>query len=148
MKNNSLNNHFVVSYELLQLLEWLMHHEQDAIKKIIARALNEGFTPSLLHKDEQETAEHMKQHVVDFFALLEILLSETLQEKEAQTVVAHNLLPALDHIDSRHYDPESMAASIAKAQGALQRKATKNAHDILYKELLKRWRPAKNSLLN
>lgn len=149
MKYNPIdNNHFVVSYELLQLLEWLMHQEQDALKKIVERAFNHGFVPQTLHKDHEHESDHIKQNVVDFFTLLEILMSETMQEKEAQTVVAHNLLPALDHIDSRQYDPESIAASIAKAQGALRRKTTKNAHDILYKELLKRWRPAKNSALN
>lgn len=148
MKNTLYdNNHFVVSYELLQLLEWMMYHEQDALKKIISRSFEQGFVPYSVHK-KQDDVDEARQWVMDFFGLLEVLMVEVTHEQETKEVTTRSVLPAVDHIDSRLYDSRSLAASIAKANLAAENNTGENPKEILCKELLKRWKPTKKAILN
>lgn len=154
MTNDFMDNQqFVVSYELLQLLEWLSQYEHEALKKMIHRAFQHGLGHELtIHarktaRDKEHSGERMKQNVVDFFSLLEILMSEIMQEKETSHVLTKSMISAIDKVDTRMYDPASIERSVAKACSA-PKKTGENPHEVLYKELLKRWKPAKKAFLN
>ena len=155
MKNYPLDNgQFIISYELLQLLEWLLHHEQDMLKQLVLAALEQGLQKKLLQASRQtseqiqKAGEEMKQSAVDFFTLLESLMIEAVHERKAQDTVSRSLIPALDHMDLRLYDPHTMSQSVAKVHTAIHKKNGEKPEEVLYRELLKRWKPAKKANLN
>jgi hypothetical protein len=150
------NNQFVISYELLCLLRWLTEHDAERLKKIISRAVVIGLKDELLkmehffdkHKKDMPEAEHnleeIQYSIVEFFGLLEALLIESLNEHAVQQAVEKNLMPAIDHIDATVCDNDTVRTSIEKATSKSEWNSKENAQEILFKELLKRWKPQKN----
>lgn len=127
---------FVISYELLSLLQWLIENEQETLKKMVLRATLHNNGPIQHGEDVQQT-------IIDFFALLDALVAETSQEQEVQKVLQRVMIPAIDHIDTSMCDSNAVALSVAKAQLALENKTGENPKEVLCKELLKRWKPHK-----
>lgn len=154
------NNHFnqngdgkvFLTYELLFLLQWLMEHEAESLKKIIARSLKNGFNdPDFKNSDviEMQISDpNIHQCVIDFLELLNILLIEASTELTMQKSAERNLIPALNHIDLTMCDSETIQGSLKKATTQLHHNPDENPKEILLKELLKRWKPDKTSLMN
>lgn len=150
MSHSDFNDeHFVVSYELLKLLQWLLIHEQDALKKLIVTSLGKGLDYELAdthdgtNQQENESIEELQENIVDFFTLLEMLLHETLTEQNANTQIQKTMIPAINHIDTTACDLTSVALSVEKATAAVRNKTGENPKEVLCKELLKRWKPVK-----
>lgn len=145
MKNQGpFDNHFVISYELLALLEWLMEHEEAAVMNIIKSALTRGLSPNkvahaMSHGDDPD----LQNVIVDFLAYLDLLLHEAVNEDEVDHVVQRTLIPSINHIDKRMLDEAAMNTSIAKAQAAAWKHSSYETKTILCKELLRRWKPGK-----
>lgn len=141
------NNQFVVSYELLLLLKWLLDYEQPGIRKLIAKALNQGLDEFLYQAEigdkSQAQADDLQQNIVDFFAVLDGMLGQELQEQEVSSIMQRHLLPAIDHLDPKACGINTVAVSIAKATAALENKPNVDGKAILCKELLKNWKPSK-----
>jgi hypothetical protein len=135
------DNQFAISYELLQLLEWLLEHEQEALKKLIAKALVQGLYEKA-HIRTTTSPEELQQTVVDFFNVMEQTLYELMNQHEVQNLLQKSSMPFLDHLDTTLYTPATMQQSVAKAITASKNKG-KSAQEILFKELLKRWKPHK-----
>lgn len=138
------DNHFVISYDLLALLEWLMDHEEAALTGLIRKALAQGI---MLHKSAHDMSNQDNadlQHViVDFLAFLDVLLHEAVNQEEVDQAVQRTLIPAINHLDKRMYDDTTMNVSIAKAQAAAWKHSSCETKTILCKELLRRWKPGK-----
>lgn len=164
MSRSDFNDeHFVVSYELLKLLQWLLVHEQEALKKLVVKALGQGLRYELedthnesecaptatdqlteIHREHSEQeAENLQEGMVDFFTLLEMILHETLTEDEATSLLQRTMIPSIYHIDTNACDSTSVALSVEKATAAVQNNTGENPKDVLCKELLKRWKPTK-----
>lgn len=151
MKNNNpLNNsQFVMSYEILHLLKWLLENEQESLKKIISKSINNGLINELNLEHTSKTHEdHLQQNIIDFFSLLEILLYEVLNETEFNKLSSRNILPAIDNIDSTIFDNSIIEMSIAKATSMHKLSSKEDMKTTLCKELLKRWRPDKKFIKN
>ncbi|MBA3751918.1 hypothetical protein H0X06_03950 [Candidatus Dependentiae bacterium] len=135
---------FVVSYQLLQLLRWLFEHEQEAVRRLVTRALTDGLDEVLTRQARpMETDGDIQQSVIEFFSLLETVLYESLNEDEVKKVIARNLIPSIDNIDSESFDEIMVASSVAKATSAVENNPYEDPKVILCKELLKRWKPSK-----
>jgi len=153
--NNSLNDantQFSLSYELLCLLRWLAEHDADKLKKITSKALASGLKEEISSIDTAEKDMYMfddiQVSIVDFFNLLEMLLFEAMQEQAVQKALEKDLLPAIDQIDSTVCDDATVRFSIEKATSKIDRCPEENPKDLLFKELLKRWKPSKKNVLN
>jgi hypothetical protein len=164
MSRSDFNDeHFVVSYELLKLFQWLLVHEQEALKKLVVNALAQGLKYELAdshdvsdcnktitdsatetHREHtEEEAEDLQEGMVDFFTLLEMILHETMTEDEATAILQRTMIPSIYHIDTNACDSTSVALSVEKATAAVQNNTGENPKDVLCKELLKRWKPTK-----
>ncbi len=145
------DNQFVVSYELLLLFRWLLENEEESLKKLINKALHNGFyneIDTIPLSYEEESQNELQHTLVDFFSLLETLLYELMSENEVKRVMQRSLIPAIDQIDATACDNNAMAISIAKATSAYEANPHADPKDILCKELLKRWKPAKEIVTN
>lgn len=139
-------NQCELSYELLYLLKWLVENETQSLKKIITRAVNNGFTPH--HIDDEQmftpTQPEVVQHsIVEFLDLLDTLLLDALNEKSVKKALQSNIMPSIDKIDSNICDKDTVQTSLERATAKLERQPEANLKELLYKELLKRWKPQK-----
>jgi hypothetical protein len=146
------SDQFIISHELLCLLRWLMDNDPDRIKKIITRALSRGLREELQnlnHTTDTDAIEEAQLNMLEFFGMLESLLAEALQEQAVQQVIDKGLMPAIDHIDPSACDDNALNYGIEKANAKLQRSTSKEKpQDVLLKEILKQWKPAKKQMLH
>lgn len=142
------NGQFVVSYELLKLLQWLAECDQEGIKKLITKALQNGLKEELMYIHTMRVTqdqEELQCHIVHFFELLEHILLETSQEQNLKSTLERLKIPAIDHIDTMICDSDIMAATVAKTTSVLEMHPEKNSKELLCKELLRQWKPSKKS---
>lgn len=149
MEHDSHNNQFIVSYELLALLRWLIDHDVDKLKKIIAKAFTAGLKDEVqrLQANPEMPIEEIHYTIIEFLGIIDLLLVEQNQENMVQRAREQKLLPAIEHIDSTVFDDEIVRTSLEKAT-ATAGKTNEHAKTVLYKELLKRWKPSKNMEIN
>lgn len=140
-----------LSYELLQLLAWLTENEPDKLKKLVKYAYNNGLKEEIsITRRSKDTslAETMQYTLADFLSLFELLLQEVAEESMLQKVVEKNLLPALDHIDSTACDTATVQTSLEKATSKIETQPHSNPQELLFQELLRSWKPKKETLSN
>ena len=143
------NNQFVISYELLILLQWLIDNDGKKLKRIITKALTSGLKEELQQAENIDPStihEDIHYSIVEFFGLLESLLLDTIDEQAVQTAIEKNLMPAIDHIDSTVCDDATVRFSIEKATSKINSNPQENPQEVLFKELLKRWKPSKKKI--
>ncbi len=145
------NSQFVLSYELLVLLRWLIDHDENKIKKIIGNALKSGLQEELQLLDNTENVAELNelQHsITDFLSVLESLLIETTGEHIKEKARQQKLLPSVDRIDTTLCDDTTVRFSLEKATSELADNPNANAKELLFKELLKRWQPTDKNIKN
>jgi len=150
--SNDNNTQFVLSYELLSLLRWLADHDAEKLKKMISKALSLGLKEEVNRarqgKTEEQTLEEIQHGILDFFGLMEVLLHEAMSENAVQTAMQKNLMPAIEQIDSAVCDDATVRTSIEKATAKIEHNPQENPKEVLFKELLKRWKPQNKNILN
>jgi len=144
---NDETQNFVISYELLALLEWLIVNEHEGCRKLIQRAVKQGFNVNDARLLQNEHPEELQQNIIDFLALLDNQLNETVTGVEVETVLESTMLPSINNVDPSQYDQNAMQASIAKARAAAH-KHKENPKETFCKELLKRWKPGRRPWTN
>ena len=145
------NNQLTISYELLYLMQWLLENEPERLKKIIVQALHKGLKEEIQEASKNKnltTNEDLHYSVVDFLSLLENLLQEAINEQTLKKLTEKNLLPALTQIDNTVCDTTTIQSSMEKASSRLENHPEKNPQEVLFKELLKCWKPNKKSAIN
>ncbi len=147
MSNENKNNEqFVLSYELLALMRWIMVHESEALKRIITRAISQGLGEYIDTSDEplsNNDLEELQHAIGEFMAHMDCLLIESCNDRAVKCAYERNLIPTLDQLDTSSYDNSTIRSSLAVASSKIERHPEKNPKDVLYKELLKQWKPCK-----
>ena len=139
-----MNDQFILSYELLQLLRWLVEYEPEALRRLVGKSMAKGLAEQLLQPPQKfEFDSEVQQRVIDFFSLLEIVLYESMQETGIEKGVQRALIPAINLIDRNICDAILLAESVNEATSAIEENPFQDPKEILCKELLKRWKPAK-----
>jgi hypothetical protein len=155
MNNDSFsrdsNSQLALSYELLHLLQWLGQYEADKLKKIISKAVAHG-----LHDEIQKTSallnqnilEDMHHGIIDFFELLDDILTDSINDHVEKKAREKNLLPTLDHFDASLLDHHTVRSSIETTTKKLDAHPHINPKEQLCKELLKQWKPLNSDFMN
>ncbi len=145
------NAQFVLSYELLALLRWLVDQHEETLKNIVGHALSAGLHEELqkIERTEDATYLHEIQHsITDFLTTLEALLVEQVSERIRQRAQYTDLAPALEKIDSTICDQAIVDVSIEEASSKLEMNPKANPKELLFKELLRRWKPSDGKVKN
>lgn len=156
MNNNEFpkvpNTQFVLSYELLCLLRWLVEHDTGKLKKIIATAVTSGGLLEVIqkinHPSKLTLTSDIQHSIIDFLELLEILLLEAINEQVEKRAREKNLMPAIDQIDSTICDDATIRFSLEKTTAKVAHNPNVNPKEQLFKELLKHWKPHKKNVMN
>ena len=144
-------NQFVVSYELLALLLWIINNEDASLKHLIKQAFANGLKESFSHQppaNDAQLLEEAQQSIIDFFGILETHLLDVMHEQSVQQAMEKNLLPTIDHIDTNNCDDIAVRKSIESATNERQNYSKEQAQEVLYKELLRNWKPDKKQAMN
>lgn len=143
---NQLSAEYTLSYELLFILEWIIEYEYDTFKRIVEQALeSKGYhrIHQLCQASEAILEYEAQTSILEFLAMLETAFVEAVNEGSVKNVLLRNFLPALDNIDVHHCDNALVAASVAQTTSKLEKNPQANPQEILFKELLRRWKPKK-----
>lgn len=141
-------NQYVLSYELLALVQWLVDQNAQELKNLIKDGIQNGGLKNYINNHVQHEATNQEDNemsIVDFFSLLEQLLTESLHEDSAETIHKRNLLPEIGHLDLASYDEAILQKSMKEATDKLEKNPAINLQETLFKELLKQLHPKKNS---
>lgn len=143
------DNQCTLSYELLIVLQWLIDHEAPRLKKLLLKGLACGLKEQLeQHEEYSHNIDDMQDSIVEFFGLLETLLAESMNEQTMQQALERNLLPALDHIDSTVCDDATVRFSVERATSKNTVSGDEKPQDVLFRELLRHWKPHNKKELN
>lgn len=141
-----LSSEYALSHELLYILEWIIEHEYESLKGIVENALSNSHSGRIyeLGQTSEQVLEHEAQYsILELLALLETAFIEVINEGSVRNLLERNLLPAIDHFDINQCDNALVAASVAQATSKLEKNPQANPQEVLFKELLRRWKPKK-----
>lgn len=149
MNNNNFddfNDQFVLSYELVKLMDWIVKHNPEGFKKLINNTIKKaqkGLNPDRAKSyNDSSNVEDLQSAIIDFFSLMEHCIDENQDEKFLDMVIENDLLPTIDHIDSKIMDDQTLQLSLEATCTKFTKKPSKpRAKEIFYKELLKQWKP-------
>lgn len=134
-----------LSYNLLYLLQWLIQHESDTLRTIISKAVQAGYKNSddkdysfiELHVSDP----HIYQSIINFLDLMDSLLIESEQLHLTQKGVDVTAIPAIKHIDAKTCGNDLVQKTLEHTSVKLKTNPDQNAKELLFKELLRRWKP-------
>jgi hypothetical protein len=142
---------FELSADLLFFLYWLVEYDPSALKKLVDHAITSNF------KQEVQThfntmnippLEELQSSVGHFLNTLDSIVLQSMQEHIIKQAIEKKLLPALTHIDTSLCNEETLADCVEQATTELTKKNKPVTQDVILKELLKQWRPAKKTAVN
>lgn len=142
------DNQFSVSHELVLLLEWLMNYKKDQLRALVKRAVSQGLSDHIRHetKDSVLDSNFLYYTIVDFFDTIESFLREELAEEMRQQAKQNRVFKTMNHFDAAMVDKTMLQASLDKIVKQLNTndgEVSANAKEKLLKEVLLRWKPAK-----
>lgn len=143
MNEFNADNQCELSYELLFLLKWLVEHDEQTIRKLISRAVLNGFNQELARQEHKEpdSTKAMQHSIIDFLGLMDFLVHEALVEHRKQKAYQSNLMSSINKIDANVCDTTVLQHSLDKTTEQLEQKNHMNPKELLYKEILKHWKP-------
>lgn len=145
--NDNTMTQLTLSYELLLLLQWMITHEKDKMRKIVHKAVKSELRTQINKLNSSiDMSEDLHHNVSDFFAILELFLHDAMAESPEIKAVHQKLLSTVDQIDSTICDSQTLEASIQCTSSMLNQDPSANAKDLLYKELIKRWKPTNKTM--
>lgn len=140
------DDQFIVSYELLHILQWLLTYEKEAFTDLVQQAYIQG-TQNLKNNsdlyEQMEESEYLQNSVLDFFTFLEKEVGAIANAESIKHIMQKNLLKTLDHIDPKVFDPIIIRESMQVTADKVHPKRNYQAKDLFLKELLKKWHPKK-----
>lgn len=140
---------FTISVELLRLMQWIIEHDQEGLKRLINRALSQGLHRHMeTPQDATETSDAAHHSIIDFFLLMEALLIETANEQAVKSALQQNLVPSINRIDTAECDTHTVQFSLQKATNKLKTNPDESPRELLLKELIKNWKPNKKQVVN
>lgn len=150
--NEPKHAQFVLSYELLCLLQWLVSNDEERLRKIIQKAYLAGLYKELDHLEHNarnlQHLEQMQESVIDFLNMLEQQLATVMQEQTQIRAQHHNLMPSIDKLDVNECDDATVQHSLEKATARAERSPQTNTKTLLFEEFLRRWKPHGGTVVN
>jgi len=143
---------FIISYELICLLKWLIEHDDTKLKKIVSKALSSGLKEKIkkgsASSSEEYVLDDIQNTIVDFLGILETVLFDAINEQTMKNAIEKKLMPTVEKIDSASCDDATLRFSLEKATSKIENNPNENPNELLFQEILKRWKPNKKNLLN
>lgn len=142
------DDQFVISYELLHILHWILKYEKRELMQLLERAFHKGsdssHNPHDIYEQIQES-DDLQNSIVDFFAFLEDQVAALSSNHSTKKIMQGNLSETLDHIDQKAFDPSIIKSSMKTTAEKVSSQKKQQAKELFLKELLKQWKPKKSN---
>lgn len=137
-KNN--DDHFIISQELIIVMQKIIEQYSDELKEIVKKAATK-------HQNDQPfDAQEAQETILDFLSLFEVLLYETTDEQKVNVQLQKQLMPSIKQIDLTSCDSDIVDSSVENASQKIEDNPKANPQEVLFKELLKQWKPSKETV--
>ena len=140
------NDQFVISYELLHMLYWLLKYEEGELSKLISKSFSRGLKERAKNNnvlEDMQMTEEMQNSIIDFFNFMEHEIAE-LSDQEATKLMNKDIMKDLDHVDPKQVDYTTVKNTISKRAEKSNVKHDDAQHRAQFlKELLRQWKPQK-----
>ena len=140
------DDQFIVSYELLHILQWLLTYEREAFTQLVQNAYIQGTQGIKNNSDvyeQMEESDYLQDSVLEFFSFLEKEVGMIANAESIKHIMQKNLLKTLDHIDPKVFDPAIIQESMQVTAEKVHHRRNYQAKELFLKELLKKWHPKK-----
>ncbi len=145
-KSEEQGNQFTISYELLQVLYWLLKYEEDALSKLINASVIKGVDGQFSQLDaavQQQLIEAIQHSVIDFFAFMEKEILDVANQ-EVTKMMHEDVIKDIDHVDPKAVDYRAIKAAVLKNVDQLKNKRYNDRmRTLFFKDLLRQWKPCK-----
>jgi len=140
------DDQFIISYELLHVLHWLLKHEEAELSRLVTQAFVKGFEDKIKQQDVYAKLQHsddLQNSIVNFFSFLEDHVASISNVENSKKIIDHNIIKALDHIDPKRFDYETIKSTVRATAEKINPKSKTTPKELFLKELLKHWNPKK-----
>lgn len=153
MNNNSFDSQgdqFVLSRELVQVMDWIVRHNPEGMRKVIEIAITKAKSERRMKKENKDFydsyfEDDLQDSIIDFFGLLEKTITDIENETSSESLVQKQLLPSIEHVDTSACDELTVSNCAYAAATKIKKQPEKDAKELFLKELLKQWKPNKRN---
>ena len=139
---------FTISHEVITFLRWLTENHPEALKELSKRAIHDGLLNQLHNEKSNIEEDETHASILDFFGVIELVMQESVEEYAVNQAQKIQLQNTIDHIDGTFCDNTTVKTSIEQVTTTHASNSEKSAKELLFKEILKQWRPHNSQLLN
>ena len=142
------NDQFVISYELIHLLHWMIKYESKLLQELITKSFLQGIEDSLEKNKglyaQLTSPDDMHNSIVDFLNFIEKHISVISETDSVKQVMHKSMMPVLNRFDGQSVDYETIKSSFLTAveKGKINEDMGAS-QEYFFKELLKQWKPDK-----
>lgn len=144
--SHAQGDQFIISYELLHVLYWLLKYEEVELSKLISKSFTKGIKEKMKSHGalaDLQLTEEMQNSIVDFFTFMEQEILD-ITDQETTKLINKDIIKDLDHFDPKQVDYSTVKETITKNASKLQTvKPSTKTRTLFLKELLKHWNPQK-----
>jgi hypothetical protein len=143
-----LQEQFVISYELLHLLAWLLKYQEAELSQIIVQACIKGYEEKLKQQtvyDQIQNSEDVQHIMVKFFNFLEHNIANISTMEQDKKLVNQDLIKTLDQIDPECFDYDTIKSTVLATADKITPHGDDDAKNLFLKELLRQWDPTKQN---
>lgn len=147
-ENFTDSDQFVISYELIHLLHWIIKYEPELLRDLITKSFLQGIEDSLEQNKglyaQLTNADNMHNSIVDFLNFAENHISIMTETEAVKQVMHKSMMPVMNRCDSQIVDREVVKSSFLTAveKGKISEDSDASQQQF-FKELLKQWKPSK-----
>lgn len=142
--DNDYTDQVVITLELLALLRHIVDNHALALRSFITQVQRTQKRTSS-DQTKNDDLEQAQSSIIEFLTLMESLAYEVNREQQATHQMQQVLMPSINRIDTSACDDDTVQASVERATDQLNHDPAKNPQELLFKELLKRWKPTKKT---
>lgn len=142
------SDQFVISYELLHLLHWIVKYEPKMLKELLTRSFLQGIEESLEKNNgmyaQLSSSEDMHNSIMDFLNFAENHVNAISSTEPVQQVMNKSMMPVMNRVDAQSVDYETVKSSFLTAveKGKISEDTSASKQQFC-KELLRQWKPGK-----
>jgi hypothetical protein len=142
------SDQFVISYELLHLLHWIVKYESKMFKELITKSFLQGIEDSSGQNNgiysQLMSSEDMHTSIVDFLNIAETHVAHLINSGPVKEVISKSMLPIINRVDVQSVDYETVKSSFLTAveKGKIGPDSSASEQQF-FKELLRQWKPSK-----
>jgi hypothetical protein len=137
---------FVISYELLHAIAWLLQYEEDAFAKLVTQAFVQGYQDKFRQQDihlQMQHGDDIQNSILNLFNFLEYHVAMINNAHSGAKIMDQNIIKTLDQIDPKRFDYDTIKSTVLATADKIKPKDKDEAKRLFLKELLKQWKPKK-----